>query len=78
MKKSVFDYTPEDLALTSFAEILSSLASEMQAAAGRFTCSIGLTELRPEDTPKSAFERVDKALYQAKESGRNCIRTADA
>ena len=50
----------------------------MQAAAGRFTCSIGLTELRPEDTPKSAFERVDKALYQAKESGRNCIRTADA
>ena len=117
MKKSVFDYTLEGLALTSFAEILSSLASEMQAAAGRwggeeflvvcydsnpqairalaedlrarvestdfpdvgrFTCSIGLTELRPEDTPKSAFERVDKALYQAKESGRNCIRTADA
>ena len=40
---------------------------------GHFTCSIGITELKAEDTPESAFERVDRALYQAKESGRNRI-----
>ena len=44
---------------------------------GHFTCSIGMTEMKAEDTPKSAFERVDKALYRAKEAGRNCAKFAE-
>ena len=44
---------------------------------GHFTCSIGMTEMKAEDTPESAFERVDKALYEAKEAGRNCSRSAE-
>lgn len=38
------------------------------------TASCGLSEYREEDTPEQLFERADKALYKAKEQGRNrCI-----
>ena len=36
------------------------------------TLSAGLTEPRDDDVAKSLYERADKALYQAKNSGRNC------
>jgi diguanylate cyclase len=35
------------------------------------TISVGLTEFRDGDTPASVFERADRALYQAKQEGRN-------
>ena len=38
------------------------------------TCSVGVTELLPEDTAKTAFERMDRALYCAKTEGRNRVR----
>ncbi len=44
---------------------------------GHFTCSVGMTALRADDTVKDAFERVDRALYQAKNAGRNRIMAAD-
>lgn len=37
----------------------------------RITLSGGVTVLRPDDTPESAFERADSALYRAKRNGRN-------
>ena len=37
------------------------------------TCSIGLTTLQKGDTSPVVFDRVDKALYEAKSSGRNRI-----
>ncbi|OHE58324.1 MAG: hypothetical protein A2Z47_02320 [Thermodesulfovibrio sp. RBG_19FT_COMBO_42_12] len=37
------------------------------------TVSIGVTEFRHEDNMKSFLKRVDSALYQAKESGRNMV-----
>ena len=40
---------------------------------GRVTSSIGFTQLRGDDTPDLAFDRADKAVYQAKKSGRNRI-----
>lgn len=43
---------------------------------GRVTCSIGVSEIMPEDTAKGAFERMDRALYCAKTEGRNCVRKA--
>ena len=36
------------------------------------TLSAGLTEPRDDDNAKSLYERADKALYRAKNSGRNC------
>jgi diguanylate cyclase (GGDEF)-like protein len=37
------------------------------------TASIGITSLREDDTLESLMERVDRALYQAKENGRDCV-----
>ena len=38
------------------------------------TVSARLTEFRAGDTPTSVYERADRALYQAKQQGRNrCI-----
>ena len=38
---------------------------------GKVTVSIGVTEVRPGDTPSMAFERADQAVYYAKQNGRN-------
>lgn len=40
---------------------------------GRITISIGFTEVKAGDTPSGAFERADKAVYHAKEHGRNQV-----
>lgn len=40
---------------------------------GTVTVSIGFTAVRPGDTPSSAFERADKAVYHAKLNGRNQV-----
>jgi diguanylate cyclase (GGDEF)-like protein len=37
------------------------------------TISIGTTEFKPHDTKDTLAQRADKALYQAKESGRNQV-----
>ena len=40
---------------------------------GRVTCSFGVTEIRSGDTQMILLERVDEALYEAKENGRNQV-----
>jgi diguanylate cyclase (GGDEF)-like protein len=40
---------------------------------GQITVSIGFTEVHRGDTPSAAFERADKAVYFAKEHGRNQV-----
>ncbi|MCX4190468.1 GGDEF domain-containing protein [Methylophaga sp. OBS3] len=40
---------------------------------GEVTVSIGISMFTPGDTPSSLFERSDKALYTAKQNGRNQI-----
>lgn len=38
------------------------------------TISCGMTQFRPGDTPPTVYERADRALYQAKQQGRNrCV-----
>lgn len=39
------------------------------------TFSAGLTAFRDGDTEDSVFDRADRALYQAKDAGRNCTAT---
>lgn len=40
----------------------------------RCTLSAGITQCQPSEHLESALQRTDNALYQAKESGRNCSR----
>jgi len=41
---------------------------------GQITVSVGFTQVRIGDSPASAFERADKAVYHAKDSGRNQVQ----
>ncbi|MEO1141797.1 MAG: hypothetical protein AAFW66_05565, partial [Pseudomonadota bacterium] len=41
------------------------------------TSSFGVAELRPGETYLSLFNRADKALYVAKEQGRDIVIRAD-
>jgi len=40
---------------------------------GSVTASFGVTEMQTGDTPKTLARRVDEAMYQAKEAGRNGV-----
>lgn len=41
----------------------------------KITTSLGISQINPEDDIQSVIERADKALYHAKDSGRNTIKT---
>ena len=55
-------------------EIRNKVSEEDFKVAGKVTCSIGLTQISKEDNFNQAFDHMDKALYQAKSDGRNCVR----
>lgn len=63
-----------------FAEQLRSTFETLDATGGRSvhrcTASFGVTEMRPGEAFETAFSRADKALYEAKSAGRNCVRSA--
>ncbi len=58
----------------AFAETLRSKveATDFEDA-GQITCSIGISHLKEDDTFDEFFDRVDKAMYNSKESGRNKV-----
>ena len=41
----------------------------------KVTISLGLAQSRPSDSPDDLIKRADKALYLAKDSGKNCVRS---
>lgn len=43
----------------------------------RITVSFGLTQLEPDVSVEQSIERADKAMYAAKNAGRNCTRIWD-
>lgn len=57
----------------AFERLRSSVAAYAFPQVGRITVSVGFTELKPGDTPSSAFERADKAVYWGKTHGRNQV-----
>jgi diguanylate cyclase len=69
--------TDPDEALTVAEKIrleISQLGFHFHDRPVSITASCGITAFHGEDTPDAAFDRADRALYQAKEAGRNrCI-----
>lgn len=57
-------------------EGLNSLGLHFRGTPVPVTASCGITALLPGDTAASAFERADRALYEAKHSGRNRCMSA--
>ncbi|MCC7461069.1 MAG: GGDEF domain-containing protein [Gammaproteobacteria bacterium] len=49
---------------------------ERDAAAETVTVSLGVAVLGPDEALERAIERADRALYCAKDAGRNCVRVA--
>jgi diguanylate cyclase len=66
--------TPADGARTVaevIREDIGRLGFHFRGTPVNVTASCGVTEARDGDTPESLFDRADRALYRAKESGRN-------
>lgn len=55
-------------------EVREFIAEKKYDVIENMTCSVGVSNVCKEDTAKSAFERLDATLYEAKSDGRNCVR----
>ncbi len=63
----------EDDAAGAFERLRANVERFRFPQVGQTTVSIGFAALRPGDTPSAAFERADKAVYWAKQNGRNRV-----
>ncbi len=63
-----------DAAALAFERLRHNVEQHLFPQVGHITVSIGFTEIKADDTPSSAFERADKAVYFAKGHGRNQVR----
>jgi diguanylate cyclase (GGDEF)-like protein len=55
----------------AFERLRRRIESHEFPQVGQLTVSIGFTTVVGDDTPSAAFARADRAVYQAKEDGRN-------
>jgi diguanylate cyclase (GGDEF)-like protein len=68
----------ENDALAAFERFRRNVEQYPFPQVGQITVSIGFTEVKRNDTPNGAFARGDRAVYQAKHHGRNCIFSHEA
>ncbi|MDO3386138.1 diguanylate cyclase [Gilvimarinus sp. SDUM040013] len=60
----------------NICDACANKAVEYEGKVLHFTCSIGLAELQPKQNIGELIRQADKALYVAKEAGRNCVRVS--
>ena len=63
---------PDDAA-QAFERFRSNVERYLFPQVGHITVSVGFSALRSGDTPSGAFERADRAVYHAKQHGRNQV-----
>jgi diguanylate cyclase (GGDEF)-like protein len=69
--------TPLDSAMEVAERIRqTTCAADMGVDGIKMGLTIGAADIGPDCTLNSAFERADKALYEAKRRGRNCVQSA--
>lgn len=68
--------TSLDLAMPVAERLRGSIESHRFSIPERVTVSVGIAAFRPGDTPHELIQRADAALYSAKESGRNCVKSS--
>lgn len=69
---------PAEMLANRLREMIANAVFQHKGGQLQITVSCGLTEFQEGDTPKVVHERADKALYQAKNSGRNRCVTLQA
>jgi len=65
-------------AALAFERFREALEAHPFPQVGQVTASAGFTRVRAFDTANAAFDRADRAVYQAKQSGRNRVCCHDA
>jgi diguanylate cyclase (GGDEF)-like protein len=70
----------EDAALVAEAlrDLLESHETRFRGNELQVTVSIGVADAQQSDTAKDLVVRADERMYDAKEAGRNCVRSANA
>jgi diguanylate cyclase (GGDEF)-like protein len=66
--------TGEDDALAALERFREAVRGYLFPQVERITVSVGFTDVRQGDTPNAAVERADKAVYFAKNHGRDQVR----
>ncbi len=74
----VLDSASADGAAGAFNRFRAAIADQPFPQVGQVTVSIGYTQVLPTDSPASAMERADAALYFAKNEGRNQVHGFEA
>lgn len=69
--------TPLKDALQIAEQLRARIEAEIKDPEGALTASFGCAQLLPEENSEDWFVRADKAVYQAKQQGRNCVVAAD-
>lgn len=54
--------------------IEQTLVTARDGASLTVTASLGITGLKPDESVEAAINNADKAMYEAKRAGRNCVR----
>jgi len=66
--------TSHDEVMKLAEELRQKIEEHLFETVGNVTASFGITLYKKGDTTDSIVRRADKALYMAKESGRNCVK----
>jgi diguanylate cyclase (GGDEF)-like protein len=64
-------------ALVIAEQLRAQIELELRDPEGTLTASFGCAQLHPDETAEEWFIRADKAVYQAKQQGRNCVVAID-
>ncbi|MEO1953164.1 MAG: GGDEF domain-containing protein [Campylobacterales bacterium] len=66
---------PLDIAKNIAEKIRTNIEQLTIDIVGKVTASFGVAEVKEGEKMEDVIDRADKALYLAKESGRNCVKT---